>query len=192
MTYFKFVREYTLIRGCTLFDYIFRSDVFGKFHNELYNFIYVTVQNKETYDIFSFNIMRADGWSAVEELPIGEYCIVEGGIINDWSRRFPVEYKHFKVDLSYKTVVRFNCGSVETSNSIIYTTPFESFSDNNKLFENSPSNKATQHITVPANSNNNSNSDTPSVVRFIPVVVIILAIIWYVYRKKKSLDQDDN
>lgn len=78
---------------------------------EMYNYIYIQVQNKETASLYEFNVYKKDNWCTIVSLPTGNYSVVSGGIVNDWAGNYPIEYPSFTVSSNGGKVVNVSCGS---------------------------------------------------------------------------------
>lgn len=173
----------------------FKVDVSSEL-NEYYNYIYVTVQNKETYDLYDFNVYRKDGWVATVDLPAGKYSVVAGGILNDWQNNYPIEHKSFEIsDVSSKDV-RIKCGNdnISTGTSSPSSSPALTGSNNttyapnsNSEFTGSPSSQTTRLIS----SEPDSESRHSEWLNIIPFAVVAVALIYYFYRKKKANNESD-
>ena len=166
------------------FPVSFKVDVSSEL-NEYYNYIYISVQNKETYDLYDFNVYRKDGWVASVNLPAGKYSIVAGGILNDWENNYPIERKFFEVSETSSKSVKLKCGNVETPTDA--STPTNNNSDISVSdHKNNNPNPLSAQTTNLISTDSDNDASYNKIINVIPIIIVVIALIYYFYRKKKN------
>ena len=91
---------------------------------EITNYVYVGVQNTENNSLYyEYTLYQANNFLLMVQLPEGQYRIVGGGIRNDFSGKYPVEYVTFTVENSRNVLVEFDIGTPDSGSAEPVNTP---------------------------------------------------------------------
>lgn len=91
---------------------------------EITNYVYVGVQNTENNSLYyEYTLYQANNFLLMVQLPEGQYRIVGGGIRNDFSGKYPVEYVTFTVENSRNVLVEFDIGTPDSVSAEPANTP---------------------------------------------------------------------
>lgn len=148
---------------------------------EITNYVYIGVQNTENHSLYyEYTLYQANNFLLMVQLPEGQYRIVGGGIKNDFSGKYPVEYVTFTVEATKNVLVEFNIGTPDSESAEPISTP--ELSEDPTSTINSDTENPTAVIEPSSTASNDQNNETKtlsitSVITFILVGIVFIAII---------------
>ena len=159
---------------------------------EITNYVYIGVQNTENHSLYyEYNLYQVNNFLLMVQLPEGQYRIVCGGIKNDFSGKYPVEYVTFTVENTKNVLVEFNIGTPDSESTEPVNTPEQSEAPTSII--NSETENPTEAIAPSETASNNQEQKTKTppvtfVITFtligVALVAIIICIIIIIKRKK--------